>query len=123
MAALLQRLARQREGGAVRSADQLYHHIGLFVPGEPAGVIDPIEARDVDAAILGAIACRYGDDLDLPPGAPRDQRAVRVEQLDHAGAYRAQAGDRNAQRFGHASPRSEEHTSELQSLMRNPYAV
>src|SRR3546814_2577070 len=62
--------------------------------------------------------------------ALRRQRRVELERLEmqfHAGVF-ADAGDRlfqrlQADRAPRAGPRSEEHTSELQSLMRISYAV
>src|SRR3546814_2289019 len=54
------------------------------------------------------------------PGIRRDDGAD-VPRLLRGGADRA--GDRRAGRTWTAVPRSEEHTSELQSLMRISYAV
>src|SRR3546814_5413906 len=44
-------------------------------------------------------------------------------QVEHAGAQRQQQGDEQAEHEHAAAVRSEEHTSELQSLMRISYAV
>src|SRR3546814_10476166 len=48
---------------------------------------------------------------------------MRVAVADDAAVRRAERGEREAVRRGAARHRSEEHTSELQSLMRNSNAV
>src|SRR3546814_10094076 len=69
-----------------------------------------IGPRDVDALRrrLGAQPCR--DDI----GTAADQRDPRIGGQADGGCGKAWPGDR--------PPRSEEHTSELQSLMRTSYA-
>src|SRR3546814_5558307 len=50
--------------------------------------------------------------------------SVTMSQFKHAIVQRVEAGQRNELEFvAHGPKRSEEHTSELQSLMRNSYAV
>src|SRR3546814_6195261 len=82
--------------------------------------------------------CDGGDQLVRAPAQRREMRprvvavdrlvepdAVAVEHLvgaDHQGAWVA-AGDALRLQLGERLGRSEEHTSELQSLMRNSYAV
>src|SRR3546814_1403562 len=65
-----------------------------------------------------ASAPRYPDDADAARRDPRRRLALLDRQGAHAGApadHRHHPGDRRR--------RSEEHTSELQSLMRITYAV
>src|SRR3546814_10080797 len=60
------------------------------------------------------------------PAASRPHRVDRGDARDRGGALaerRAVAPDAALHRRGRPSPRSEEHTSELQSLMRISYAV
>src|SRR3546814_9053370 len=83
-----------------------------FISGEP------IDARSkVEAANYRAIPGKVGDIIRLPT------RALTAE--DEFFKEVARRGEINAQawRIAHAQKRSEEHTSELQSLMRNSYAV
>src|SRR3546814_1074468 len=62
-----------------------------------------------------------------PPPAHRPDRDDGVERRRHALSCRRQSaragGYRGRRHPPRARPRSEEHTSELQSLMRNSYAV
>ncbi len=95
-----ERRARERQRRAVRSADQLDHHVRARLR-ERGRVVDPLEAFDIDPAILRSVARRHRDDLDRPPRAPRDQRAVVIEQADHASADRAEPGKRDTKWFGH----------------------
>src|SRR3546814_8247524 len=64
-------------------------------------------------AIAGRAARRGGEQIGAPRAAGGEDRRVGGERLDMIGG----AVD------GVDAPRSEEHTSELQSLMRNSYAV
>jgi hypothetical protein len=61
----------QARGQGRPSRRPLDHDIGILVVGERGGVVDPFEAADIDAAILGAVARGDGDDLDRPAGAAR----------------------------------------------------
>src|SRR3546814_5582806 len=75
-------------------------------------------ARGLDAQLPPRRALRGGRS---PPGGPRRLAAIRrsAHGLEPEGQRRpAPAAARAAEH-----PRSEEHTSELQSLMRNSYAV
>ena len=99
--AAVQRRAGQGEGGAVRAADQLDHHVRPGMARQRGGIVDPVEARDVDAAILGPVARGDGDHFDRPAGAAGDQRRIRVDQADHARADGAQACKCDTKRFGH----------------------
>ena len=95
-----QRRARQRQRRAVRAADQLYHHVHVIAPRQRGHVVFPGEARDIDPAILAAIARGHRHHLDSPPGARGDQPGVGVQQPDHARADRAETGDRDTQGLG-----------------------
>src|SRR3546814_9720141 len=84
---------------------------------------DPVKQRESEAALmawLARYAARLRDD-PLTPEARRTRmhaanpRYVLRNYLAQQAIYRAEQGD--------ASARSEEHTSELQSLMRISYAV
>ena len=95
-----QRRARKRQRRPVGTTDQLDHHVGVAC-GKLRRVVDPGKARQVDPAILAAIACRHRHDLDRPPRTPRDQRAVLLQQADHAATHRAQPRQRHLQRIRH----------------------
>jgi hypothetical protein len=96
-----QRRACERERGAIGSADQFDHGIHIVARGEGGGIVDPVEARQVDAAIARAIARGDGDDLDSPPGATLDQIGILRQQLNHTAADGTQSGQRDAQLFRH----------------------
>ena len=64
-------LARECQRGTIRSADQFDHDIGI-ARAQFGRIVDPVEPRDIDAAVLGPIAGGDGDDLDRPSGAPCD---------------------------------------------------
>ena len=91
--------AREGERGAVRTADQLDHHVDIIAPGERGHVVFPGEAGDVDAAILAAVTRGDRDDLDRATGARGDQRGVGIKQADHARADSAKPGNSDAQRL------------------------
>ena len=89
--------ARQRQRRAVRAADQLDDDIDIVARRQFGGVVDPGEARQIDAAIARPVARRDRDDLDRAAGAALDDLAVDVEQLDDARAHRAQPRQRDPQ--------------------------
>src|SRR3546814_6337796 len=74
----------------------------------PGGIAEPVDRGDTDA-----------------PEPPVDQPVLGVEQIPPDQRDRDQRGHhrREIDRAEEAAPRSEEHTSELQSLMRISYAV
>src|SRR3546814_7563568 len=76
-------------------------------------------------ATRGAVrkACRgCNPDLRLPP-LPQGFRCVAVAVVRHRKIKSSSLRSRPHPPSGHLAPRSEEHTSELQSLMRISYAV
>ena len=95
----LQRFARQGEGRAVRSADQLDDDIDALVMSERDRIVDPIEPRNIDAAILRSIARANRDHLDRPPRAPLDQGGVGAQQANDACADGAQPCEGDAKRL------------------------
>src|SRR3546814_4500674 len=66
--------------------------------------------------ITARLALEQGRDVMAVPGSPLDPRAQGCNQLIRDGAILVQSA-------ADVIDRSEEHTSELQSLMRNSYAV
>src|SRR3546814_9674066 len=68
--------------------------------------------------------CRRADlnDRDIA-GHPFPERAILSNRPQLGRQPRLHGGCCNFYGFGHGPARSEEHTSELQSLMRNSYAV
>src|SRR3546814_7917480 len=97
--------------------DTLFPYTTLF-RSNPLRKIAPLDRRPVITPEIGALSCHAAD--DLPPAA----------FLDTAGSgYPRQSGlneiafDRKQQIGEMQRPRSEEHTSELQSLMRISSAV
>jgi hypothetical protein len=87
----------------VRSADQLDHHVRARMARQFGHVVDPVEARDVDAAVLVALTRGDRDDLDRPARTARDQLGIGVDQANDARTHGSKAGKSNAQRFGHVS--------------------
>src|SRR3546814_6106503 len=81
---------------------------------------------EVDAAVRAARAARTGRTVARraaaagAAGAGPDLRQVRADPVHPP---RPGAAGRGRRTVGTAGPRSEEHTSELQSLMRTSYAV
>src|SRR3546814_2160762 len=107
--------------------DTLFPYTTLFRSLDP-GVV-ALRLRAV-GAVLGAAA-----GLDRQQGADLDFGGVEMRAV-HAGGTEQQLGERQveqvldlaaapvvARRGGRGGKRSDEHTSELQSLMRNSYAV
>ncbi len=86
----------ERERRAIRAADQFDHHVRLRVMREGGRVIDPFEAADINAAVLGAVARGNRDDLDRAASAPGNQRAIGIDQPDHAAADSTEAGQCDA---------------------------
>src|SRR3546814_4160723 len=69
-------------------------------------------------------AVGVGPDLHRPPRQRRENRVAVAIEADQAGAsHRMLALVEAVERSKHRLQRSEEHTSELQSLMRISYAV
>src|SRR3546814_18543597 len=66
---------------------------------------------------LGSLLCR------CRLGAAQRRHRWRRRRRDRRGSFRLRASRRRRHQFRGAPPRSEEHTSELQSLMRISYAV
>ena len=95
------RRLHQGVGGTVRAADQLDHHIDRRVGGERDRVFVPAQTRQRHAAIARTVAGGDGGDRDRPAGARGDDVGVVAQQLQHAAADRAQAGDRDGERVGH----------------------
>src|SRR3546814_5251009 len=95
---------------------------------ERAVPIDPepgeVGERRRDIGLARAAAVDIVDtEAETPSGAARgivgEQRAIGVAEVELAGRTRRETGQHETAE----SRRSEEHTSELQSLMRNSYAV
>ena len=91
----------ERQGRAIRAADQLDHHVDIPAGGKFAHVVDPFIGRKVDAAILGAVARGDAADTDRLARTPRDQRRVLFDQTDDARAHGTQPDQRDVQRFPH----------------------
>jgi hypothetical protein len=99
-----QRASRQRQRRTIGTTDQLDHDVRARLLRQCGRVVDPREPRQIDAAILAPITRRNRNDLDLAPGPPRNQLAVRIEQPDHPAAYSPQPGQGYAQWFAHFRP-------------------
>ena len=84
----------QRAGRTVGAADQLHHHVDRGVGGQRHRVLVPAQAGQRHAAVARAVAGRDGGDRDRPSGAGGDDVGVVAQQLQHAAADRAEAGDR-----------------------------
>src|SRR3546814_4246108 len=96
---------------------------------------DELQSRSIEIAgriIREAIACKNRQTHRHSQGRP-EPRHPRQQKITHARAsLKARKNKKTAQekkavdcidRYGSAQKRSEEHTSELQSLMRISYAV
>ena len=91
----------QGAGGAVGAADQFQHHVHVGVGGQRHRILVPAQAGDGHLAFLGAVAGGHGGDGDGAAGAGGDQVGIVAQQLQHAGADGAQAGDGDGERAGH----------------------
>src|SRR3546814_4739305 len=89
------------------------HRRALGAQHRPA----PVGHRYDDAELCGAHPRHRGDPARYPQDDPRPARARKIRDAD---GRRDQSPDGAV---GCGDDRSEEHTSELQSLMRNSYAV
>ena len=89
---LAERAAGERERRPVGTADQLDHDIDAVAPGKQCHVVFPGVARQIEAAVLGAIASADGGDLEPTSGAAGNQFAVRLDQANHAATDRAETG-------------------------------
>ena len=87
----------------IRSADQLHHHVHGGVGGKCDGILVPAQAGQRHAAIARAVASGHRGDGDRPSGARGDDVGVVAQQLQHAAADGAQAGDRDGEGVGHRS--------------------
>src|SRR3546814_8862860 len=110
---------RRRQPGSSRP-DTLFPYTTLFRSGEEA-FLRP-ERDDGLCRSVGAVAQRHR--LHRRAGLDRGQEDARVERADRVAVPGAPFRE-HADRMPRAQPRqrSEEHTSELQSLMRISYAV
>ena len=95
---------RERQRRTIGAPDQLHHNIRTRLFCQRRRVVDPREPRQIDAAILAPITRRNRDDLDLAPGSPRNQLAVRIQQSDNTAANGPQARKGHAQWFAHFRP-------------------
>ena len=78
---------------AFRAADQFHHQIGAGLRRHGDGIVEPLHARQVDAAVLALGPRADRDHLDPAAAALFDQRALRLQQLQDTGADRTEAGD------------------------------
>ena len=97
----------QRARRPVGAADQLHHDIDRRVGGQRHRVVVPAQAGYGHAAVLRAVARRNRGDRDRPPGARGDDVGVVAQQLQHAAADRAQAGEGDGERPGHGAAASD----------------
>src|SRR3546814_8480321 len=90
--------------------DTLFPYTTLFrsVARWEAPRIDTKHSHGTGCTLASAIACGLAQGMPLEPAIARARDFVRLSLLDAPGLGQG---------------RSEEHTSELQSLMRNSYAV
>src|SRR3546814_8052430 len=92
----------------------------VAVPG------DHVERRLAELADMKAAAPLHGEARRLLPvleGGNRRQEVARVGEAVRADRAALRQGQRRRVVLADEAPRSEEHTSELQSLMRISYAV
>src|SRR3546814_7012052 len=122
-ATLLPYVCRFRSGGAGRvRRDAVHRAVHGFGARRGVGVAGMGCARGVCGA--GARAGATLSAARLRAGPPPDIAPARGVDADfRARAERADVPDRARVVVGAVAPRSEEHTSELQSLMRTSYAV
>src|SRR3546814_10298497 len=83
-----------------------------------ANIAPLVPANAVDMAIRHRFAQRLRDAHEHQQIAVGQAREPRIEGAEHEGFSIEMARERRARKID----RSEEHKSELQSLMRNPYA-
>jgi hypothetical protein len=104
---------------AVGAADQLDDDVDLGIGGHRRRILVPAHRREVDAAIAAAVASGDRNDDHPATGALRQEIGLPVEQLQGAGADRAETRDGNLQRRFHdndGSLRREQFRQNLGSL-------
>ena len=102
LAALERRLDR-RLGRAVLAADQLDEDGDRGIGREFHRIVEPADAGDAHAARLVALARRHARDLDRPPHRLGEPGGVRLDEVEQAGADRAEAGDAEGEWRVHAA--------------------
>ena len=99
MLAVRERASRRRSRATpLGAADQLDDDVDLGIGGHRRRVLVPAHRRQIDAAVAPAVARRDRGDDDAAAGALRQQLGLPVQQLQGAGADRAEPGDGNFQR-------------------------
>ena len=99
--AMLERGLDRKARGTLVAADQLDEEIDVLGRRERDGIVEELDGRCVEAAILGPVAGRDGGHDDLAAGAGL-QRLVLLRQQAHDGrADRADAGDADPQNLSH----------------------
>ena len=99
--AAAQRLTRQGQRRAVRSADKFNHNINIIGHRQRGHVVGPAVPRNINTAILSPVARRDGNNFDCAARAARDDVAVFYYQIDDTDANRPKASERDAERRSH----------------------
>src|SRR3546814_2077646 len=101
-----------------RSVGQLAHHAGGQVRGDREAQADVAGHRAARVEACGVEADQLAGEVDQrAAGVARIDRGVGLDEVLEAHARHVAAADRGDDARGHRLARSEEHTSELQSLM------
>src|SRR3546814_4279266 len=99
--------------------DTLFPYTTLFRSAGLAGQLAPAYAScGISTSSSGAYC--WAPKMSGSPGLPLGRRRYMVNLMAKPGSYSTKSAIRS---FGMLNSRSEEHTSELQSLMRISYAV
>ena len=90
-------------GRALGAAHQLDEEVDVRRTGQGHGIVEPGEARDINAPLAVALAGADGGDRDGAPGPGRKGGGLAVEEADDGSADVAETGYANAQGLGHGA--------------------
>ena len=99
-AADLERAADGGQSRAVLAADQLDEEVDGVRLGEGHGVVEPLQARHVDAAVLGPRARAHRGDDHRAAELAGELGALLLQDAHQRGADVAEPGDADAERRG-----------------------
>ena len=91
-----QRFTRQSQRRSIGAADQFDDNVDIVGCRQFTHIVYPTVPRQIHAAILGAVARRYSNNLDSTACTARDQSAVFLDKADNANANGTEARQSNA---------------------------
>jgi hypothetical protein len=91
----------QRLRGPVAAADELDDDVRIGFRRHLDRVVEPAEARKIDAPVAFAVARRHRRDAQRPAAALLQQVSLHRQQRERACADRPQPGERDLERRAH----------------------